>query len=433
MRAMRTLLLLLAACPAPTTSTPQTEPVPEPPARCGNGIEEAGEACDDGNILLGDGCDAACAVEAGPNETEPNDTPNAAETWSGSSITGHLLEGDVDCYALPVAQCDAVEASLVAPNCPDGVVLSLHPSPDLQTAAGSEGPDGCSVIDPAVAPGARFLPAGNTAVCVRGLLGQEVPGYTLTMSTLASDAVATGAEPDLDDDGLPDVCDPDLDGDGVPNDEDNCVDIPNGPTGAAPTPNEEGFLQHWLSLAPILDEPTTGGCRPSDTELPGGDALLTPALGDAVDDLVWTAFIVSGDRLAFLPRWGNNPPPREVYVHTYVYSATERTVTLSVGADDGVRAWVQGAEVLDVAGCQGTNADQFQGAATLNAGFNRLTLKVRDQGGGWGLLVRFLEDDGKTPVTDLELSLDPKGAWSSSQSDLDGDGLGDVCDPTPTG
>jgi formylglycine-generating enzyme len=32
---------------------------------CGNATTEAGEACDDGNLIAGDGCDARCAVEAG--------------------------------------------------------------------------------------------------------------------------------------------------------------------------------------------------------------------------------------------------------------------------------------------------------------------------------------------------------------------------------
>jgi len=33
------------------------------PARCGDGVVDPGEACDDGNTLGGDGCDRACAIE----------------------------------------------------------------------------------------------------------------------------------------------------------------------------------------------------------------------------------------------------------------------------------------------------------------------------------------------------------------------------------
>lgn len=46
------------------------------PLVCGDGHQDPGEACDDGNTSAGDGCSAACAVEA--NETEPNQTPASA-------------------------------------------------------------------------------------------------------------------------------------------------------------------------------------------------------------------------------------------------------------------------------------------------------------------------------------------------------------------
>jgi cysteine-rich repeat protein len=41
---------------------------------CGNGVPEAGEGCDDGNDVLGDGCDAACLIE--PPKTVTVDTFN---------------------------------------------------------------------------------------------------------------------------------------------------------------------------------------------------------------------------------------------------------------------------------------------------------------------------------------------------------------------
>jgi cysteine-rich repeat protein len=40
-------------------------PVCAPPVGCGNGTLEAGEACDDGNNMNGDGCTAACDIEDG--------------------------------------------------------------------------------------------------------------------------------------------------------------------------------------------------------------------------------------------------------------------------------------------------------------------------------------------------------------------------------
>lgn len=53
-------------------NTPPPPPPPEPV--CGNGIVEEGEACDDGNLINGDGCDSSCQVEppSPPPEPEPD-------------------------------------------------------------------------------------------------------------------------------------------------------------------------------------------------------------------------------------------------------------------------------------------------------------------------------------------------------------------------
>ena len=70
------------------------------------------------------------------------------------------------------------------------------------------------------------------------------------------------------------------------------------------------------------------------------------------------------------------------------------------------------------------------GEFAVVAGWNRLLMKVYDQGGGWGLMARLREADGSA-VTDLLPALDATGAWSLDQADGDGDGLGDLCDDTP--
>jgi hypothetical protein len=59
-------------------------------------------------------------------------------------------------------------------------------------------------------------------------------------------------------------------------------------------------------------------------------------------------------------------------------------------------------------------------------------LKVRDQGGAWGVYARFLDGSG-VPATDIEISLDAAGTWAPAPADTDGDGVGDLCDPTPAG
>lgn len=76
---------------------------------CGNLITEAGETCDDGNAVTGDGCDATCNVEAGIfGETEPNNstaTANDPGLTAIGVITAHgviQLANDHDYYVLTV-------------------------------------------------------------------------------------------------------------------------------------------------------------------------------------------------------------------------------------------------------------------------------------------------------------------------------------------
>jgi hypothetical protein len=313
-------------------------------------------------------------------------------------------------------------------DCPNDGVLALHDPTGVVVATGSPGPDGCSRIDPVEAPGARFSAAGTYAVCLASLTGRAIPAYTLDISLASSDAFPLSLSDDPDGDGLPDSCDDDRDGDGILDAVDTCPDVSNGPLTPPLTPSALGFVTNWLALAPVLDT-ESASCLPSEVELPGTDASLAPRLGDVASGLTWVATLGTGDVFDFLPRWGAMPAPREVYVHTYVYSATRRELTLAVGADDGVRVWLEGTVLLDIGSCQGTNIDQFQAPATMLAGWNRLTVKVRAQGGGWGLAVRFL--DGGSPVTDLELSLSPEEGWRPDQADRDGDGVGDVCDDLP--
>jgi MYXO-CTERM domain-containing protein len=65
--------------------------VPGTPA-CGNGSLEAGEQCDDGNTLPGDGCGSFCMVEAEP-EVEPPPAPPSDDGGCGCRLEGQTSEG----------------------------------------------------------------------------------------------------------------------------------------------------------------------------------------------------------------------------------------------------------------------------------------------------------------------------------------------------
>lgn len=66
-------MMLVAAC--------GMAPPDDAALHCGDGTLDAWEACDDGNATVGDGCSAACAMEAGPAlADEVDDAPGASGT-----------------------------------------------------------------------------------------------------------------------------------------------------------------------------------------------------------------------------------------------------------------------------------------------------------------------------------------------------------------
>ncbi len=403
------------------------------PASCGDVVVDAGEGCDDGAGLGGDGCSSTCVVETGTLDTEPNDTWEEAvvvlTTDGAGQVHGSLADQDVDCWSVEVPACGAVAVTELAP-CGPALTLALHAPDGSLVASGAPGDDGCATLDPLTAPGARWVEGGTWSVCVSAVNKSDVPDYVLEITTPDPSAIgAPTSGADTDADAIPDTCDTDLDGDGLANDLDNCPELSNGPDTPAPTLSSSGYIRHWLSAGPFTGGETTAECRPSEQAFVGEDSPLAPAVADPAGDLVWTYALLSSDTYDFTVPYGWATPSRESYTLVYLQSATSRDLTLALGADDGVFAWWNGVQVLDVGSCQGVNADQFQAAVTVNAGWNTLLVKVRDWGGGWGQAVRFL--DAGVAVTDLVPSLSPDGAWTADQGDHDGDGIGDVCDAEP--
>lgn len=410
---------------------------------CGDGEVDASEACDDGNAWGGDGCTADCVVETEPLEAEPNDEAASAQAVeTPAMLLGHLVPGDVDCFSLAVPEAGAVRATLTEPGaetCSFDAVLQLFDEADALVATGLPSvADGCSAIDPDVDTFARYLPAGTYTVCASPAFDGSVPAYALELDVFDSctelDPLAPDPSQDLEADGLADVCDDDDDDDGVFDDVDNCPEVPNGPATTGWNTSDEGRIRQWMVLGPFSDGASPKGCEPTAANGAGEtDATSAPQLGDVGAVGSWFAewqWRHDSSVMRFTDWFSNTPAPREAYAAVWLFSEAERDVELALGADDGFRVWVGDVEVGVHRGCQGVYPDAYRYPATLLAGWNRLLVKVYDGGGGWGVVARVFEPDGTTPVVDLDTSLAP-APWADDQSDTDGDGLGDICDPTP--
>jgi len=67
-------------------------------AQCGNGVVEAGEACDDGNTIAGDCCDAACALEAEESPCADDGSVCTADVCRAGSCV-HVVPAEAGCLA----------------------------------------------------------------------------------------------------------------------------------------------------------------------------------------------------------------------------------------------------------------------------------------------------------------------------------------------
>ncbi len=126
-------------------------PPPPPPVRCGNGVLDAGEQCDDGNTASGDGCSSTCTVEGRvandscSTPTTVSDTLNAALAFNtaGATTDGPLVSGA--CAANGDTQIGSDVWYSYAATCSGSLVVSLCGSEydtKLAVYSGSDCPTG---------------------------------------------------------------------------------------------------------------------------------------------------------------------------------------------------------------------------------------------------------------------------------------------------
>jgi len=154
------------------------------------------------------------------------------------------------------------------------------------------------------------------------------------------------------------------------------------------------FVRHWLVCGPFPND--------RDKDFLGGEAAAAPdrgdrvvaraAPGDGAGALRWQAWRSPGDLLDMKHLFGKGTGCAYAFLHVRV--TRRRDLFLTVGADDGVKAWVDGKPVLDRPGKgDAVRADADRVRVRLNEGWHRVLFKVDSLGDTWGLVARFAVED----------------------------------------
>jgi hypothetical protein len=115
---------------------------------------------------------------------------------------------------------------------------------------------------------------------------------------------------------------------------------------------------------------------------------------------------VSGDETGYVRLNPHFEPNDHVaaYAQTFLFSPAERVGVLLLGADDAHQLWVNGEEVSRRQGRNVSVQDDLEVPVLLEAGWNRVLLKVADLDGGWAFHLRAADPSG-----DLRWSRHPTG------------------------
>jgi hypothetical protein len=177
-------------------------------------------------------------------------------------------------------------------------------------------------------------------------------------------------------------------------------------------PDDEGFIRHWLVLAPLPFGEAQNGAEALAKQQVADEAKLQPKEGDKVkvgdQELVWKKVEADSHLLDFNKALGQQTEDSVAYAVCYVVADDEvKDVVLKTGSDDQAKVYLNGKEVFKHE--QPRMADKDQDSTpdlTLKKGVNVVVFKVVNEKIDWSGCLRFTDKDGN-PVKNLKVQLKP--------------------------
>jgi hypothetical protein len=177
------------------------------------------------------------------------------------------------------------------------------------------------------------------------------------------------------------------------------------------TPDSEGYIRHWVMLAPIPlanEEPGTEAIYKQQIR---GEADLRPKAGESVkvggNELTWQNVTSTTNYLDFNSILKTVNDRAAGYMVTYIESESERPdVIMAVASNDEGRIYFNGVDIYLFSEPRPLMLDADKGKVTLKKGINVIVFKVVNEQNAWQGAMRLL-DKGGNPLKDVRIKLSP--------------------------
>ncbi len=176
-------------------------------------------------------------------------------------------------------------------------------------------------------------------------------------------------------------------------------------------PDSDGYIRHWLMLAPIaLPEAETCADALLKEQIKG-EAALRPRAGDKLviggKELTWrnvTALTNYFDFNAVLKSVNDHVAG---FIVSYIECDEAMTdVTMTLGSNDQGRLYLNGTDIYAFTEARTLELDADKGRVTLNKGVNVVVFKIINEQGNWQGAMRFLDKSG-SPLKNFKIKLSP--------------------------
>jgi hypothetical protein len=185
----------------------------------------------------------------------------------------------------------------------------------------------------------------------------------------------------------------------------------NADAAEALRPDSEGYIRHWVMLAPVaLRDGETCAEALLKEQIPN-EAALRPKAGDKVKisgkELVWQNITASTNYFDFNEVLKSINDHVAGYMVTYIECDKEMPgLTIAVASNDQGRIYFNGVDIYAFTEARPLMLDADKGRVTLKKGVNVMVFKVTNEQNSWQGAMRLLDKAG-APVKDLRIKLSP--------------------------